>query len=304
MDTLKACEYVVSKAIDVKIDHDKYAEFGKIIDDYKGKMDVGAFGRFDIEDGKKRIGAKVLLNSLNFRFWEKKGGALTYFETEYKGKKERGAGALFASISRAIDEKVPILEPAYLADIDADSAEKIFRGATKMPMLNRRTEIMKELGRKREPLDAFLENTEKDYWKMVKTVAFTYPSYRDVWEYGTVIVPFLKRAQLLVSSLHVQGDVKVKDTESGTIFADYRVPQALRELGIVKYSQPLANAVDSLIEIPAGTFKEVEIRAASVVACDRLTKEYDLKIVEVDNILWMHGRNCKKPHHLTTTTSY
>jgi hypothetical protein len=294
----------MQKANDVKIDYEKYGEFGKIIDLYKGKMDVGAFGKFKIEDGKKRIGAKVLLNALNFRFWEKKDSSLTYFETEYKGKKERGAGALFASISRALDEKMPILEPAYLTDIDGDAAEKIFRGTTKIPMLYKRTEIMNELGRQREPLDAFLNRTEKDYWKLVEAVAISYPSYRDVWSYGTVRVPFLKRAQLLVSSLHVQGDVQVKNTETGSVFADYRVPQALRELGIVNYSAQLANAVDSLTELSAGTFKEVEIRAASIVVCDRLAKEYDLKIVEIDNILWMHGRNCKKPHHLTTTTSY
>lgn len=57
-----------------------------------------------------------------------------------------------------------------------------------------------------------------------------------------------------------------KDIGNLTTFPDYRVPQLLRELGIMNYSPALAAAVDGREEIVAGSRHELEIRAATVVA--------------------------------------
>jgi len=304
MDIHEACNYVVQKSMHVRTDRENYGAFGEIIDTYRGKLDIGAFGKFKFEGKKKRMRAKVLLNALNFNFWEKKDGKVLRYEVERKGKKHYGAGALFESIDRSLGSGFPLLEPYYLARASESDVDKIFRGNIRIPMVDKRAIIMQELGRSGEQLDSFISRAGSDYWKLVDELVRTYPSFNDTWKYGEVDVPFYKRAQLLVSSLHVQGDLKVSGTENGTAFADYRVPQALRELGIIKYSKQLASDVDNLVDIKAGSAAEVEIRAASLVSCNRLAKEYGLKVVEVDNILWMHGRQCKGPHHLTKTTSY
>jgi len=55
-----------------------------------------------------------------------------------------------------------------------------------------------------------------------------------------------------------------------TTFADYRVPQILREMGVLVYSADLSAVVDAKETIASSTRFEVEIRASTVVAVDKL----------------------------------
>lgn len=57
------------------------------------------------------------------------------------------------------------------------------------------------------------------------------------------------------------------------MFADYVVPAVLRHWGILTCSQALANVVDSLQELLPGSEEEVEIRACTITAVERL-REY------------------------------
>jgi hypothetical protein len=52
------------------------------------------------------------------------------------------------------------------------------------------------------------------------------------------------------------------------MFADYRVPQILREFDILIYSEKLAELVDSETELAYSSEYEVEIRALTVYAVD------------------------------------
>ena len=54
------------------------------------------------------------------------------------------------------------------------------------------------------------------------------------------------------------------------MFADYRVPQILRELDILKYSEGLSKLVDSETELPYSSEYEVEIRALTIVAVEEI----------------------------------
>jgi len=54
------------------------------------------------------------------------------------------------------------------------------------------------------------------------------------------------------------------------MFADYRVPQILRHLGIFVYSDELAAAIDGEQELAYSSKLEVELRAATVVTVDRI----------------------------------
>jgi hypothetical protein len=57
------------------------------------------------------------------------------------------------------------------------------------------------------------------------------------------------------------------------MFADYRVPQILRHLGIFEYSQQLSEAIDAEKVMDYSSQIEVELRAATVVAVDRIMNE-------------------------------
>ena len=61
-----------------------------------------------------------------------------------------------------------------------------------------------------------------------------------------------------------------------TTFADYRVPQLLREVGVLSYSDSLAAIVDSKILIDPSSDFEIEIRASTILAVDMLHKVCNL----------------------------
>lgn len=85
--------------------------------------------------------------------------------------------------------------------------------------------------------------------------------------------------------------------EALTMFADYRVPQILRHLGIFEYSQQLEHAIDTEQVMDYSSLFEVELRAATVIAVDRIMheirttgsenlKSHVQRSYEVDWLLW------------------
>ena len=55
------------------------------------------------------------------------------------------------------------------------------------------------------------------------------------------------------------------DMQDLTMFADYRVPQFLRDAGVMVYSDRLAAAVDAGTELLAGSEEETQIRFCSCI---------------------------------------
>jgi hypothetical protein len=119
----------------------------------------------------------------------------------------------------------------------------------------------------------------------------------------------MKRAQILICDLFAAGCWEFHDMELLTMFPDYQVPQVLNSKGVLKYSEQLQRMVDELVIIEKGSEFEVEIRAATVVACDELAKLINQPVYKVDWLLWQIGETEKKagllkPHHRTLTTFY
>ena len=56
------------------------------------------------------------------------------------------------------------------------------------------------------------------------------------------------------------------------MFADYRVPQSLRHVGILSYSNHLAKLIDSEKQLQYSGTEEVELRAVTVVVVDYILK--------------------------------
>jgi hypothetical protein len=97
-----------------------------------------------------------------------------------------------------------------------------------------------------------------------------------------------------------------------TAFADYKLPQVLRELGVISYSQGLASRIDAMECLQAGCEEEVEIRAMTVWAVEQLRKGFQergrsLTSPLVDNWLWQLGQMDvfrKRPYHRCRTIYY
>lgn len=146
--------------------------------------------------------------------------------------------------------------------------------------------------------------------------------FRDTSVYQGKLVHFYKRAQILVGDVwaaygrphfdNASHPYAFRDIDQLTMFADYRVPQILREMGIMKYSASLAERIDSYTEIPFGSEEEIEIRAQTIIAVDKLHAALtalgvSLLVIELDWLLWQKGEALKdsiKPHHRTKTIYY
>lgn len=90
-----------------------------------------------------------------------------------------------------------------------------------------------------------------------------------------------KRAQIFVADLwgafKGQAYGQFNDIGSITIMADYIVPAVLRQLGVLRYSSTLASTIEANSEIVPGSEEEVELRACSVHAVEKMRELISMK---------------------------
>ncbi|KIO16714.1 hypothetical protein M407DRAFT_85713, partial [Tulasnella calospora MUT 4182] len=117
--------------------------------------------------------------------------------------------------------------------------------------------------------------------QLVHMVVEEFIDFRDevVWRGKKVM--FLKRAQILLAEtwaafhpLPTQTNTPHPIFPNGigqlTMFADYRVPQILYILGIIDYAPEILEQLKSGQLLPHGSESEVAIRAASILAVERV----------------------------------
>lgn len=218
------------------------------------------------------------------------------------GRVYADADGLHAAFFRAGPE---VLRGEWLAQVTPSQLGEILPG---IQMLEERAAILREVGERLvERWDGRFANavatvsTVEEYLRLLVT---EFPRFDDA--------PFLKLAQLSAWILHIERAVEWPDLERLTAFADYIVPAGLRAMGILRYSEPLAAAVDSWTPIEAGAPWEVEIRAATVLACHELARAVnehrpaDLRVIDaqIDARFWLPFHKGHMPHHLTRTIYY
>ena len=259
------------------------------------------------------------LDALNFCFWPSEGGVLQYHHI---------ATALKEVALMPDEEGGFALSPARLAAMTPKELELLIGPhlPCALPALSTRCRHLNEVGfalvsiYSSDPL-LFLRGCGSSADVLVLNILSSFPSFRDssVSSCGTVR-PFYKRAQILAADLwaafNSRPPLDLVDVDVLTTFADYRVPQLLRHLGALEYGPGLAEKVDGGEELPAGGKSELDIRAATVVAVDRLVKEVrgaggavEINAVKMDWLLWqrgekMEGKGEMKPHHKVRTTFY
>jgi hypothetical protein len=152
-------------------------------------------------------------------------------------------------------------------------------------------------------------------------IAYFTVGFRDASVYKGRLVHFYKRAQIFVADIwgaygrptDVNHPYYFHDIDRVTMFADYRIPQILLQVGVLEYSDSLLTKIVNREVIAFGAEEELEIRAATVVAVemirDRLKEKKDVSLlaVEIDWLLWNWGEQVKeeiKPHHRTLTIFY
>lgn len=273
-------------------------------------------------DGTERtVNWLLLLDALNFCFWSEKD--VPRWQIDYKGETLNGYWAEAASLTRAVEEGIPLWDAAYLSTVSDEVMAHIFRpvpGTPVIPLFEQRVVHAREVGR--VLLDGFegqfthaIEQVGGDAVQLALLLARQFPSFYDVANYRGHEVRFFKRAQICVADLHGafhgQAWGNLTRLNELTIFADYKLPQILRHYGILNYEPMLAARVDAQELLPMGSEEEVEIRASTVWACELLRQEmlrqgHAMNAMEIDSRLWLLAQDAQvmRPYHRTRTPFY
>ena len=271
------------------------------------------------DDSDRAADYVLVLDALNFCFWAAPGEPR--WRVQFEGQTLDGYWALAARLRRALDAEMPLLDPGYLAEIDEAAVRELFAGEAEIPMLDERVSNLREVGRGLLAAGGSFANIVRaaggNGAHLVSEVVHRFPSFNDVAGYYGEPVRLYKRAQILISDLHGiyggRGLGAFSDLDQLTAFADYKIPQVLREAGILVYADDLADTIARHQLIPPGDSRELEIRAATIWGCELLRKALEplrsgsaLRAFEVDWLLWSdaQGRTISRPYHRTRTVYY
>jgi len=239
-----------------------------------------------------------LVDLLNFSFWSERDPddkAVPHparYAVEFDGIKYTGYWALCACINRAIKDGYPILKPQWWAK-DATDQDLLhaFRSDAEeeMPMVKERIRVLREDG------GALLQHYNGSFvncikeangsaMKLLDIITTHFKSFNDEHRFHLRKVQIFKRAQILIADVWAcfdgEGLGHFDDIDNITMFADYRVPQALYHLGCLEYSEELTKKLKEHVPLPSGCNEEVEIRGNSIWAVELLRRDIQKMIIE------------------------
>lgn len=271
------------------------------------------------DNGVETVTYLLVLDTINFCFWPMPGQPR--WEIESEGQWLSGYYALAACLKQAVETGVPVTDARYLSQLSLNDLNQILGGRGNLQLIEERLKNLNELGR------VLLSDYDGKAYKLVEAAGYSAvalarllseksTSFKDISKYKGRNVVFLKRAQLFAADLYgAFGGEKwggFKDMNELTAFADYKLPQVLRQLGILKYTHQLAQKVDHEVLLKPGGMEEIEIRANAVWAVELIRQELNrsgknIRAFELDNILWNMGQQDEfrtKPYHKVVTIFY
>lgn len=247
-----------------------------------------------------------LIDLLNFSFWSENTGTAREYSVTYQVKRYTGYWTLCACIRRALDEGLAITSPAFFGNVSDETMRHVFRAddlliQDPIPLFDERLRCMHEAGA--VLLDKFngsfvncITQANGSCQKLLEIILDNFSVFQDSNEYRGNVVHFCKRAQILVADVWACFEGKglgfFHDIDQITMFADYRVPQALIAIGALEYSQELTEFLKSGVTMEVGDERESEIRACSIWAVELMKRniitmitERGIKNTEVNSIL-------------------
>lgn len=309
LKVLETTKYVTENSEFVKINRKKIKELAEEWKQKKFRIPPWDYDYHFFDNSWRTCEYLFILDSLNFCYWAR--DPKKKWRIEYKkGQHLDGYFALAFCLKKAIEDRMNHLD-----------FKKALKGKGKLPFLKKRLKILKE---NYEILDEkyngkfvnLIDKCDNDAAKLVSEVVRNFPSFKDEAVYKEKKVYFYKRAQILAGDLYASFKGRkwgrLKNLDKLTAFADYKIPQILRDYGILEYKNNLAKKIDSKKRILQGSREEIEIRASQIWAIEFLKDELEklginLRSFEIDWILWHQAQKDNfrlKPYHLTKTIYY
>jgi hypothetical protein len=310
-----ACREVATRAAFVRINFDRISEYASSLPLSKAAAPELDPASYYLGREKDTLAFLLTLNTVNF--------GSGYFPHLRKRPGMSGFFTIATSLNDFYKKYGP-LSAEKLAGIATETCCEIFgqdpADETIRELMVHFTLALNDLGR------YLLDNFNGDVVRLVESAGSSgarlvqslakMPYFNDVEPYDNLHVPFYKRAQITVADLALafngQGWGKFDDRDQLTIFADNLVPHVLRLDGILIYDQSLIECINGGKLIPAGSPREVEIRACAVHAVELvksaiLRRGQTITAAGLDYLLWHRGQQPHYkaiPRHRTRTVYY
>lgn len=299
---LTTCNNVTSLAKDVSINYERLDEMIASLDFNRSKhwLESNPYGILD-NDLDYIIDFLFLYHTIgDFCFWGNPKWSI-----EADGKTIDGSYAMIYLMLNNMDRFAS-------NNLSYGEFTALVKGTSPLPLAKERYYFLVEARRflKGEKFSKLIKD------KLIDEELFNYiisslDYFLDEETYNGEKVYFYKRAQLLTSDiLHVMKSRGIDVCYDSLVgCADYKIPQALRNRGILEFSESLSDRVDRGITIEKGSKEEIEIRAATISVIDYIAKHYEETVARMDinDAIWLLGQDKlinTKPYHKTLTTKY
>ncbi|XP_015890362.2 uncharacterized protein LOC107424965 [Ziziphus jujuba] len=257
------------------------------------------------DNGPLTVQYLLVLDALNFCFWPDKD--LTYDH-------------LASGLKAALKNDKSAFDADRLQKYTGPQLRELLNWPRPLPLEDERVRLLHEVGFELErsfdgKASNIVESCGKSAIKLVALVTRHFPGFRDHSVYKGHQVFLYKRAQIFAADLwgafQGQGYGEFNDIGSITMMADYIVPAVLQQLGVLKYSSELAKLIEANNEIYSGSEEEVELRACSIYAVERMkeliSKKSGKQVLSVELDLWLWSFGIQFPslqHHRTLSIYY
>jgi len=314
-DVLESARWVVDQAASVTLDAEAARRWARTVTAADFEAHPEPIELAWTGDSQRGANLTLLLDCLNFCFWSGEP-----WSVEFRGRTWTRTYAMYAGVLRAVEEDPAWLHAEQWVAASLDDLARVFRGQGQIPLLSERLAVLHETGRcLLDPFNgsflAAVDAAGRDARSLAYLLAERFPSFRDAPAYRSRTIALLKRAQICASDLHQLwrrcGHPGLVGLERLTVFADYRLPQYLRHIGVLVPTDGLAGAIEAGRLIPPGSEPEVELRAATIAGAEMLREalaERGLRVdaCRLDYVLWArsHDPEVIIPHHHTRTIYY
>ena len=307
-EIIESCQYVANNSKSVKINKNNLNKFIEKSQKLKTEhwLKYSPYNLLDLPT-ETIINFLLVYEAIDFSFW---GNPKWTIKTE--NWKEDGSIALLYAILKYVKER----NTTDFSNITKEEFKEILKGNTEIPIFEERYNIIKNVSQiVNEQMNGnfytFIKNITTDV-ELFDVIIKHFSNFKDERTYNNRKIYFYKLAQLLTSDiLHIRElkeNIKV-DYSHLVGCADYKIPQVMRGLGILEYSDKLSNIIDNKKEIEVNSEYEVEIRANMLVVIDLIKKKLENRVcaIDINDYIWGQGKNKNmelKPYHLTRNTNY
>lgn len=304
---INSCKYVMNKSKFVKINYNKLDLFINKINcnDLRHWLSNNPYNLFDLGI-EKLINFMLLYDSINYSFW---GNPKWNIDTK-DGNKDGSDALLYVMLNYVKESnnldftKVSFLE-----------FKNMLKGNGEIPYIKERYKKLVKVSnivnlKMHGNFYKYIYNIKNDS-ELFNVIIKNFPVFKDERKYDGKKVYFYKLAQLLTSDiLHLRKLLENVGVNYSHLVgcADYKIPQVMRALGIIEYSNELSNLVDNGKEITYSSKYEVEIRASVIVIInyikDKLKKENSIDINDYFFILSKELKDNVRPYHKCRNENY